>query len=98
MADLIVDAVAEYIQEIHIANNVCQTAVQKGISDKLPQIRPAWMKHKSLGPDPKWLLNDVWAYPDLMGPVAYQEDNYIDYNECIICIWCPVGPYARSNW
>jgi hypothetical protein len=55
------------------------------------------MEHKFLGPDPKRFLDDVLAYPDLMGPVSEQEDNNVGYNEGIICVWRSARYYACSN-
>jgi len=40
MAKLVVDIIAEQIQKEHIEEYVPETAVQKGITYKLPQIRP----------------------------------------------------------
>ncbi len=39
MAELVVDVIAEEIQKVHIADNMHQAAVQKGVAYKLPQIR-----------------------------------------------------------
>jgi hypothetical protein len=46
MAELVVDIIAEQIQKEHIAANVQDTAVQKGIAYKLPQMRLEGYEHK----------------------------------------------------
>ena len=55
IAELVVDIIAEQIQKEHIADNVHDTAVQKGIAYKLPQIRTKGGEHKLQCRRPKYL-------------------------------------------
>jgi hypothetical protein len=50
MAEPVVNIAAKDVQEEHIADNVSKVAVQKGVTDKLPQSRVPGSKHKAIKP------------------------------------------------
>ena len=61
VAELIIDIIAKQVQEKHIADDVHKTAVQEGISYKLPHIRLGWSEHKLHSPCSKRLDNTSTA-------------------------------------
>jgi len=56
ITELVVDIITEEIQKEHIAGNMHQAAVQKGVAYKLPQLRPNTGEHKMLHPGPKFQI------------------------------------------
>jgi hypothetical protein len=50
MPELVVYVITEYIQKEHVAEDMKETAVQKSVSDKLPQKRASRRENKLFRP------------------------------------------------
>ena len=46
VAELIVDVVAEEVQEEHVSNDVKEVGMEKGVGDELPKFRVGWPEHE----------------------------------------------------
>jgi hypothetical protein len=55
VSELVVDVIAEYIQEKHIPEDVQEASVQKGVGHELPQVRMDGREHKLHGPIAQYL-------------------------------------------
>jgi hypothetical protein len=86
MPELIVYVIAEYVQKEHVAEDMKETAVQKSVSDKLPQKRVSRRENKPVRP---WTQN--FSCP-LIGPVAQQKHNHIYGYDGVIGIRCSAAP------
>jgi len=86
MAELVVDIIAEKIQEEHIADDMHKTLMQKGVTNELPQVRPTGSEHKLQHPGSKFQItcNGVFM-------VLQQKNNRIDGYEGVVYVW-------RSFW
>lgn len=91
MAELVVYVIAEYVQKEHVAEDMKETAVQKSVSDKLPQKRVSRRENKPFRPGTQ-------NFSCLcIGPVAQQKHNHIYGYDGVIGVWRSVAPDICSN-
>ena len=92
MAKLIVDIIAEQVKEKHIAENVHQAAVQKGIGHELPEVGLIAVEHKVEDPRPELQTAAARVYV-----IFQQQNDRIDENQGVIDIWRPSWRNTRPN-
>jgi len=87
MAELVVNIIAEQVQEEHIADDMHKAGVQKGVADKLPkkQMPRSGIEHELIGPVPN--IFRIASERFNMGKKAQQENSHIDSYEGVIRIW-----------
>ena len=76
MAQFIVDIIAEDVQKEHIAQKMHPVAVEKGVGNKLMQVRPLGIEHPM----------EERIFRSRLGEKAgrYHEDQYVGYNQGVI--------------
>ena len=98
VAELVVDIITEQVQKEHIEEYVQESAVQKRITYKLPQLWPNCGEHKLMHPGPKFQVT-CRAY------LVFQKKNErIDSYQRVIRVWClprpntcPIRKYHSST-
>ncbi len=75
VAELVIDIIAKDIQKEHIADNVPNTAVQKGVTEKLLQMPIVGDEHESLNLVVNRHLYKLTGYNVAMGTIGEKEKN-----------------------
>src|SRR3989339_307460 len=96
VAEFIIDIVAEKVQKEHIKKDVCDSAVQKGISYKLPYIRSDRDEHELFRPWPQLFDGSGERVP--VRGVGEGENDDIDSDNRVVGVRRSVRPDAGSYW
>lgn len=98
MAKLVINIAAEKIKKKHIARNMTNSAVQKGVCYKLPKKRLGRIELKHFNPWAELHSNPLaWNY-HYARMVAQQKYNNVNRYQSIVGVGDFVVPYIRSYW
>jgi len=86
VAQLVVNVVAEQVQEEHIAENVHYAAVQKGVAYELPQVEVAGsgVEYELIRPGPQHF--QIACEPVVMLVISQGEDKYVNDYQGVVYV------------